>query len=53
MASDTAIVTPAYVVKMRWLFEGILVPSVGTVGILGKIAIFIFSYIEYSHVSFL
>jgi hypothetical protein len=35
MPFDNTSVTPAYVVQIRWLLEGILVPSVGTVGILG------------------
>ena len=53
MDSEATSATPAYVVMMRWFLEGILVPSVGSVGILGKIAISSLSYMVYSHVSFL
>ena len=28
--------TQSYVVNLRWLLEGIIVPSVGIVGIIGK-----------------
>ena len=27
---------PSYVLNIRWLLEGIIVPSVGIVGIIGK-----------------
>ena len=36
MGRIDAVHTPDYIVNIRWLFEGVMLPAVGTVGILGK-----------------
>ena len=33
---DTSDNTSQYIVNIRWVFEGILLPTIGCVGILGK-----------------
>ena len=36
-SNQTQSVPPDYVIKSRWLFEGIFLPSVGFVGIIGTL----------------
>ena len=36
-SNQTQSVTPEYVIMSRWLFEGIFLPSVGFVGIIGRV----------------
>ena len=36
MTNNSSNVAPGYVVFTRWILEGILLPSVGIVGIIGK-----------------
>ena len=36
MTNQTLSDTPDYVIKSRWLLEGIFLPTVGIVGVIGK-----------------
>ena len=35
MGRNDSVHTPDYIVHIRWLFEGVMLPAVGMVGILG------------------
>ena len=49
MAQNSSAETPEYIVNIRWLFEGIMLPAVGSVGISGKFGqCFLKKYRKYS-----
>ena len=35
--SDSVPVTPAYVVNIKWALEGVVMPTVGVIGIIGRL----------------
>ena len=36
MSLNSSLQTPNYIVNIRWVFEGIMLPLVGIIGIFGK-----------------